>query len=226
MLMRSYLTFEYILYFAFGAVLVLVISVAIGLIPAIWAKNVLEAASTVVTAIATVFIARYTLTLKRATDSLADISIRTADAQERDTRILQRAYLSVQPRNLHQMTDKTWIAWVAFVNGGNLPARNVRNGVRIALSDNGDKADFEDVAIEPGRVMISPKGEIERGTPALSDDEAEALRTRITGFWVYVWGRVEYDDGFGQPRWLIFCHRYNCSKPDIARVHHHHNDGN
>ena len=74
--MRSYLTFEYILYFAFGAVLVLVISVAIGLIPAIWAKNVLEAASTVVTAIATVFIARYTLTLKRATDSLADISIR------------------------------------------------------------------------------------------------------------------------------------------------------
>jgi hypothetical protein len=147
--------------------------------------------------------------------------------QYRQTEILQRAYLSVEPRGLHEMTDKSVISHIAIVNGGNLPAKSVRSDVRIALSDNGDKSDFEAVTIVgSGQILITPKAGIERGTPALDGNEAEAYRQRLDGFFVYVWGRVEYEDGFGKPRWLAFCHRYNCAKPETLRTHHHHNDGN
>jgi hypothetical protein len=147
--------------------------------------------------------------------------------QYRQTKILQRAYLSVEPLGLHEMTDKSIISHIAIFNGGNLPAKDVRSNVRVALSDNGDKADFEAVTIPSGgQTMIVPKGKVERGTPELGKDGTEAYRGRLEGFFVYVWGRVEYEDGFDKSRWLIFCHRYNCAKPEALRTHHHHNDGN
>jgi hypothetical protein len=145
--------------------------------------------------------------------------------QSRETKILRRAYLSASPRGLHEMRDDTVIAHVVFINGGNLPARNVRNAVKIELSDDGEKAVFEDVKVEPGRMLITPKAKVERGTGELGKDSAEAYRNRLDGFYIYVWGRVEYEDGFGNDRWMIFCHRYNCAKPDAWRVHYHHNDG-
>ena len=75
-------------------------------------------------------------------------------------------------------------------------------------------------------MLITPKGKIVRGTGALHQDGAEAYRQRLDGLYIYVWGRVVYDDGFVKGRWLDFCHRYNCAKPEDGRVHHHHNDGN
>jgi hypothetical protein len=91
------------------------------------------------------------------------------------------------------MTDGSVIAHVAFVNSGNLPARNIHNQIKIGWFDDGNKENFEEVRItDPGSVLLLPKTEFERGTLALSEEDA---------------GR--YEDGFGCPRWLIFCHRYN-----------------
>jgi hypothetical protein len=53
---------------------------------------------------------------------------------------------------------------------------------------------------------------------------------------MYVWGEVTYTDGFGEPRFTKFCHRYNnqaiipTSKcglwipPEDARYHDHGNE--
>lgn len=49
------------------------------------------------TAIATIAIAFFTYTLKRSTDKLWKATRNTALAQERDTKILQRAYIATEP---------------------------------------------------------------------------------------------------------------------------------
>jgi hypothetical protein len=162
----------------------------------------------------------FTAILAAATLILAYMAIK----QFRDARIVQRAYLGTIPRKLHEMADTTTIAHIAFVNTGNLPARNVRNNVKIGWFEDGNKKDFERVEVEEGTVLILPGTKIERGTPSLSSGDEIKYRARIG--YVYVWGRVEYQDGFRDGRWLIFCHRYNCSKAEIPRLHHHHNDGN
>jgi hypothetical protein len=51
---------------------------------------------------------------------------------------------------------------------------------------------------------------------------------------LYVWGKVEYSDGFDKPRHTRFCHRYPCRMHDpngfpriekkYARYHQHGND--
>jgi hypothetical protein len=165
-----------------------------------------------------------TFVLVVATIGLGIVSYIGIRNQTKDTRVLQRAYLGTELRNLHIMNQNV-IAHVAFVNQGNLPARNIRNAVKICWSSDGDKEDFEKVeTLDPGTIVLLPKTQTERGTGALSPFDLAQYQTN-TGF-VYVWGRIEYDDGFGgKPRWLIYCHRSNLSSPQTPRLHHHHNDG-
>jgi hypothetical protein len=168
-------------------------------------------------------IVAFTALLVFATLLLAWIAWR----QLRDARIFQRAYLGAKPGGLHPMDDGTVIAYVIFVNSGHLPASEVRNNVLIKWYSNEEgakKKDFDPVVINGSdEILLLPKIEVERSTPALSKEGAMKYEAR-TGY-VYVWGRVEYRDGFDQ-RWMIFCHRYNCSKSEIWRIHYHHNDGN
>ena len=51
-----------------------------------------------------------------------------------------------------------------------------------------------------------------------------ANNVRAQRGYVYVWGRIDYNDGFTS-RWRTFCHRYNCISLDKPQLHHHHNDG-
>lgn len=37
----------------------------------------------------------------------------------------------------------------------------------------------------------------------------EFLSFQANNLWVYVWGTVHYDDGFGNERHTNFCHRYD-----------------
>lgn len=144
--------------------------------------------------------------------------------QAQDTKIVQRARLSAIPRGIYKMTDGTYIAHIAFQNIGNLPAKDVRNQVNIRWFADGNKSDFDAVTItEPGAILLLPKVEVEWGTGALSKEDAEKFDDE-EGF-VFVWERLEYQDGFDHDRWLTFCHRYNCKKPDVFRHHHHHNYG-
>jgi hypothetical protein len=55
----------------------------------------------VFTVLATIAIAWYTFSLRDSTDKLGKIAAATAIAQERDTRILQRAYVSAKPMGIN-----------------------------------------------------------------------------------------------------------------------------
>jgi hypothetical protein len=175
-------------------------------------------------AVATFFIAAFTVIL-------ACIARR----QIKDARILHRAYVSVKPLGIHIMKNKPdIIAHLAFVNVGHLPANNLRNEVKIKWSDDGNLNDFDSVKITDPSIILLPKTEIQRGTGPLSTAGAAQFRAKKEGF-IYVWGRVEYVDGFKKRRWLIFCHRYNSSSERNidggidaiwGRHHHHHNNGN
>src|SRR5438128_11663069 len=57
------------------------------------------------------------------------------------------------------------------------------------------------------------KPEVERGTDAFSAEDAKRYRAK-EGF-VYVWGRVEYIDGFVRDRWLVFM--FDCNPFEIRR---------
>jgi hypothetical protein len=176
-----------------------------------------------IAAVFTIVLAAFTGRLWWATSKLGQISNATAEAQERDTRILQRAYLGAKPRGLHR-TGIGIVAHVAFVNSGNLPARNIRDDVKIAWSSDGDKRDFDEIDLsKSGTFLLLPKSETERGTDRMSGADVVQYQNK-TGY-MYVWGRVTYEDGFGCSRWMIYCHRYNCANPNIFRQHHHYNDG-
>ena len=166
-----------------------------------------------------------TLVLVVATIGLGIVSAIGIRNQSKETRILQRAFMGTKPRGLHKTSGRGVLAHVACVNGGNLPARNIRNAVKIGWSSDGDKKEFEKIEVlDPGTIILLPKTQTERGTGALSPSDLAQYQTN-TGF-VYVWGRIEYDDGFGgRPRWLIYCHRYSLSSPQTPRLHHHHNNG-
>ena len=170
-------------------------------------------------------VALFTLFLSLATVGLWIATLSGIRRQSNETKILQRAFVGTKPRGLHRMNGGEILAHVAFVNGGYLPARNIRNAVRIDWSSDGDRKDFDKIeSLDPGTIILLPKTQTERGTGALSPSDLAQYQTG-KGF-VYVWGRIEYDDGFGgKPRWLIYCHRYNLSSPQIPRLHHHHNDG-
>jgi hypothetical protein len=120
-------------------------------------------------------VALFTLVLSFATIGLWITTLNGIRRQSNETKILQRAYLSTAPRGLHT----TAIAHVALINGGNLPARNVRNEVKIGwFDDQRDKSDFEPVQIlEPGKIFIASKADGERGTSALDRNEALGLET-------------------------------------------------
>ena len=169
-------------------------------------------------------VALFTLVLSIATVGLWVATLDGIRRQSNETKILQRAYLGTELRGLRDM-NRNVIAHVAFVNRGNLPARKIRNAVKIGWSSDGDKKEFEKIEVlDPGTIILLPKTQTERGTGALSPSDLAQSQTN-TGF-VYVWGRIEYDDGFGgKPRWLIYCHRYNLGSPKAGRLHHHHING-
>ena len=49
--------------------------------------------------------------------------------------------------------------------------------------------------------------EIVRGSNGISREPIDACEAKPK--FLYVWGRVEYDDGFGVSRLTNFCYRYN-----------------
>jgi hypothetical protein len=154
------------------------------------------------------------------------------DRQVKDTQILQRAYLTVLRGGIDIGTDGSVIGQVIVFNTGHLPARKVSAFVKIMWSAGRDLSDF-DSAQNPQQTIVLPVNtELPIGSGALA---AGRQRMATGNGYVYVWGRVTYEDGFGTPRWLIYCHRYNCASPKNAqggievkygRYHYHHNDGN
>ena len=178
--------------------------------PFIGAANWISVVSTAVIALVTIV--------------LGTISYR----QYRDTRILQRAYLSVEPGGLHCWRGSDAVlGHVGVRNTGHLPARDVSWILHIESDTDYTRRSFP-ISDEPrGNHVITPGSTMPRGTkPAIiaaGDDQ-----------YCYVWGKISYKDGFGVSRFTAFCHRYNCSidsfvthnriDPKHARYHDYGND--
>jgi hypothetical protein len=160
---------------------------------------------------------------------------KNAFEQAKDTRILQRAYLSVKAAGVEGVDKdgKMMSCDLVFHNVGNLPARRVRWFITSVFSGEESLRNFPIVDSDYiGNHVISPGTEIRQGTP-LHGFWVDAARLRVGDEWLYVWGDVRYDDGFGNERFTKFCYRYNVDragptdrwfKPKHARSHTYGNE--
>jgi hypothetical protein len=164
--------------------------------------------------IAAILLQRQELQLQREELTATRVELRrTAEAQEglvKDTRILQRAYLSANPHGIGlTASGESLLGHVQIENVGHLPARNVSGFYSIDLSSNGAKKDFNFEQSAPsGRIVLPPGAKMILGTPGI--ELSNVLDLEQDGdCYLYVWGKVSYEDGFGRSRHTNFCHRYN-----------------
>lgn len=156
-------------------------------------------------------VAVYTLVLAISTIGLWFVTWIGILRQSREIRILQRAYISAEPGGVSKSeSSKECHPNIIIRNAGNLPAGNVRwviyretdkNRLRTNLPIDESKVGGL-ITLTPGAVMIQGGDTIEVG------DESHNIR-RERGLYLYVWGAIIYEDGFGNPRGTRFCHRYN-----------------
>lgn len=139
-----------------------------------------------------------------------------AKQQAKDTKILQRAYLSVDPLGVepYRSLDGRLSCDVAFRNSGNLPASNVRWFIDTTYHIDNLLTDLPiDETKLCGSNVIPARGEIRKGSLPLNSAELDAKRAEYRAQdkvgWVYIWGRVTYSDGFQDDRLIDFCHRYS-----------------
>jgi hypothetical protein len=145
--------------------------------------------------------------------------------QSKETRILQRAYLSVEPGGIAPYAspdtlddpDYRLVGHIRIRNAGHLPARKVTYHFNTAFStdpnwteerlsridERGTEGEAEGAVGPVGNNVIPPGSTMNQGGP-----------TRLLGEkgWVYVWGIVTYNDGFVDGRIIRFCHRYNLKR--------------
>jgi hypothetical protein len=169
-------------------------------------------------------VAAFTLVLAISTIILAGSTIllwwvtwQSGLRQAKETEILQRAYVSVDPLGTHLMKDGGHIiGHVAIKNAGNLPATHLSWFINIKHTSGGEETGFPLEATK-GRIVVAPHSETERGSDnklVLQDllDASNAKvndRAKENPLYIYVWGMVRYHDGFTAGRTTQFCHRYN-----------------
>jgi hypothetical protein len=146
-------------------------------------------------AIATIFIALYTFVLARV-----------SRRQVKDARILQRAYLSVESEGVHSLRNKSgYVAHIGIKNFGHLPARAVRWVIAHDFSRDGRRQEFPVDEPNPDEAIIIPPG----GTAVQGSAPIEYIPGGDETYFLYIWGIITYDDGFGKNRKTRFCHRFN-----------------
>lgn len=148
----------------------------------------------------TLVLAAFTAVLAVSTIGLWIATDRGVRNQRNDTRILQRAYISVEPSGILPMNDGRMNAHYVIRNAGRLPARSVRWFAYLKESTWQGETNFpiSESDLYGNNVLAAGAG-MTHGTGS----------TELTGGYVYVWGIVRYDDGFGEQRFTKFCHRYN-----------------
>lgn len=145
--------------------------------------------------------------------------------QSKETKILQRAYVSVEPLGVRLMRDGSHLIGHASIkNAGNLPATNLSWWINIKHSTTGEEADFP-IGQTKGNIVVAPHSETTRGSdnslvlPDLltASNAGNIERHNENPLFIYVWGVVRYHDGFTADRSTQFCHRYNwINRPEIV----------
>jgi len=148
----------------------------------------------------------FTVTLALSTILLWRSSKNQIRLSDERTRLLERAYLTaaplgVVPLHLNRHTD----AHVVFHNVGKLPATNVKWFIEAEISSGEQRTDFP-VGELIGKHVLPPGGAMRQHRRTLLTDD-DVTRFIENAFVLYVWGRVEYWDGF-DARYTTFCHTY------------------
>jgi hypothetical protein len=131
----------------------------------------------------------------------------------RETRMLHRAYVSVLPRGIAAFVSQNGMLScdVVFHNDGNLPATKVRWFIDRKFSTDGRLSDFPVENVLSGNGVIPARTEMKKGAKAIRLAELDSFKRGggAKDRWLYVWGRVAYEDGFGRDCRTDFCFRYN-----------------
>jgi hypothetical protein len=160
-----------------------------------------------IVALFTIILSISTTLLWIETKRLAKVSADTAKAQSRQTRILERAYISVEALGIHPMSAGRSVAHIGIHNAGHLPASQVRWLVTYTFGPRRIETlpplDMTKLRGEGGNVVVS--GATMRQGSKLINYPTLVVET---GF-LFVHGIVTYHDGFEAGRETRFCHRYN-----------------
>ena len=132
-------------------------------------------------------------------------NVQNAQSGERQT----RAYLAVQPGGIKQTAQQSAVGDVVITNLGHLPAHAVHAVVRIRMYKTKDVRKFE-VSEKwfPAERTIHPGDSMRRSSTG-SIDPRKIYKSNA---YVFVFGTVYYNDGFGKPRFTRFCHRYPAAR--------------
>lgn len=176
---------------------------------------------TLVLAIVTAWLVYTTRGLRDSTDKLWDATIKSDQARGRETQILQRAYVTVLPGGIepYKSGDHRVSCDVIFVNSGNLPATKVRWRMERCFQTDAKfiPPSILDKEWSGGTNVIPPKGRMRKGAKSIQFAELDSFHHdgKQDECWLYIWGVIEYRDGFRDGRATDFCHRYN------VLGHHH-----
>lgn len=185
------------------------------------------AAFTAVLAVATIGLGIATVGLYRTGERQLDLIRRNAKLQDVNTRILQRAYISVQPGGIAERSLKGSHPNIVIHNAGNLPARHISWTINCVVDNERRRSQFDGAKPPEGDNTLPPKAEMMQGGGLIPVGEPVGpapplplIICKQPGLFLYVWGEVFYEDGFGSSRITRFCHRYNCVNLDQMKRGH------
>jgi len=147
----------------------------------------------------------YTAVLALSTIALWIVTWRGIRRQSKDTRILQRAYLSVEPGGIKEPYDRgdRVHGYVICRNRGHLPARKLSWHTRTdTIQQGAEKFPIGEMSEQLG--VLTPGTEMIVSAGTFFTDKLENS--------LFVWGMVTYDDGFGTRRYTKFCHWYHTKR--------------
>jgi len=176
----------------------------------------IEANNGLVTALATLVIAWFTVTLARSTIGLE----RLASDQGRAAIARERAFVfPMDVRPIPQIDAGTgkvvgWLLAVVWKNSGMTPTRNMyaRVSIKPFPATLPDDFDFPDIGGgENVRLLVGPGAEIESSPLRIHDDVILVLAGKSDVARLYMWGWAEYNDIYeGTPRHRTeFCYEWS-----------------
>jgi hypothetical protein len=151
-------------------------------------------------------IATFTAALFLATAAL----IGTGVIQWRETRNVAkkqlRAYLGATQQDVRFVAANHLQTYIDIANTGHTPARNVRQWTRMEIRDRNDSQPFPLPEPGQGKRPIVPGAKWPIGLERIVTGE-ELAQLDSQEKTIFVWGRVEYLDTFGESQWLNFRYR-------------------
>jgi hypothetical protein len=177
-----------------------------------WAiSNFLESHSAAITAIATVFIATFTIALACSTKRLWKATKDTAKAARDNAEALpaiERAYLFVDVELRQEERFHAREVIIKIYNGGKTPATNMRAYADVIESDTCPPIDIKEtkrLTLTEGDIISGDTTRIEplAGLSSWTIPDIERLIKTETAFICY--GRIDYKDVFERDHFTRFC---------------------